>query len=398
MTSQITEYLKELVREKGSDLFLKVGLPPAIRAVGQIRILNRPPLSEEEMQAVFETVANKRARRFYEERHEADCAFEVHGIGRFRINIFSQRGFMGMVMRHISARIPSLDILNLPSEPIRRLATIHRGLCLITGIAGSGKSTTLAAMLDHVNHTLPKHIITIEDPIEFTFEDDKCVIDQREIGPDTDNYLLALKASVRQSPDIILIGEIRDRETAEAALAAAETGHMVFGTLHTINATQSVERLINLFPLHLHEFLRQQLAMLLRGVVSLRLLPTKDGKARIPAAEILLDTPRVKELLHEGKIRDIPKALREGAYFGTQTFNQSLKTFIERDLISIEEGLAASDSPEDLRLELRGIMKSTDAGDFNFKGFSKGAAPPALAPKGAAGSTSAPKARPTTLG
>jgi twitching motility protein PilT len=221
-------------------------------------------------------------------------------------------------------------------------------------------------MLQHINRTLPKHVLTIEDPIEFMFQEDRSVFDQREIGLDTESFSAALKSAVRQSPDVIMIGEMRDRETMEAALHAAETGHLVVSTLHTVNATQTVERIIAFFPPHQHDFLRQQLSLLLKGVVSQRLLPTLDGDGRVPAVEIMTNSPTVRDLLLEGKFRDLYKAIKEGQYFGMQTFNQSLKGLLEAGLIGMEEALAASDNPEELRMELRGIQKGTKAGDFHF--------------------------------
>jgi twitching motility protein PilT len=262
-----------------------------------------------------------------------------------------------MVFRHIHAKIPTLEELNLPAEQLKRLALQPRGLVLVTGTAGSGKSTSIASMINFINDTEEKHVISVEDPIEFTFTDNKCVIDQREVGQDTDSFLSALKHGVRQSPDVIFIGEMRDLETMEAAINAAETGHLVRSTLHSLNAMQTVDRIMNMFPVHQHEFLRLQLSQLLEGVVSQRLLPTKDGAARMPCVELMCATPTTRELLLQGKTRELYKALKEGSYYGCMTFNQSLKSLLERDLITLEDALNAADSADELKLELRGISK-----------------------------------------
>ncbi|MCA8960983.1 MAG: PilT/PilU family type 4a pilus ATPase, partial [Planctomycetes bacterium] len=247
------------------------------------------------------------------------------------------------------------------------LAAHRRGLVLITGNTGAGKSTTLASMINHVNESYNRHIITIEDPIEFMFKDRKSIIDQREVGIDTTDFLSALKYALRQSPDVILIGEMRDRETMEAALSAAETGHLVFSTLHTVNATQTVERIINYFPPHQHGLIRLQLSLCLAGVISQRLLPRKQGKGRVPALEIMINNPTVRELLMKGLTPELYGAIKDGDYFGCQTFNQSIKKLYQSDAISLDDAMSASDYPEELRLELRGVYKGTAPADFNFE-------------------------------
>ncbi len=357
----------KMISEKASDLFIKVGAPAALRVAGRVRFLDSSPLTPDAVNSLFDQVADPRTRAQFDATGEADTAYELYGVGRFRVNVFRQRGYIGFVFRHIQTRIPDLEELNLPAGTLKKISALPRGMVLVTGIAGSGKSTTLAAMLNHTNKTQARHIVTIEDPIEYLFVDDKCVIDQRELGMDTQSFSAALKHVVRQSPDVIMIGEMRDLETVEAAMAAAETGHLVFSTLHTVNAMQTVERIINFFPPHQHEFLRAQLALLLEGVISLRLIPTKDGSARVPAVELMVATPTVRELLHEGKTKELYKALREGAYFGTQTFNQSLKELYAKDMITLEEALAAADNPDELKLDVRGIVKGTKPGDFDFK-------------------------------
>jgi len=354
---ELASIFAAMVKEEASDLFLKVGVPPAMRVVGRVITMGGQALTEENMLEIFNEVCDDFAKKKFAEKGEVDISYEIYGVGRFRANIFRQRGYIGMVFRHIHSKIPTMEELNLPADQLRRFASLPRGLVLVTGTAGSGKSTTLASMINFINETEERHVITVEDPIEFTFTDRKSVIEQREIGQDTDSFLTALKHAVRQSPDVIYIGEMRDIETMDAAIHAAETGHLVFSTLHSLNAMQTVDRIINFFPPHHHAFLQLQLSILLEGVISQRLLPTKDGTARMPAIEVLCSTPTIQELLLHGKTRELYKALKDGSYYGCMTFNQSLKSLLERDLITLEDALTAADSPDELKLELRGISK-----------------------------------------
>jgi twitching motility protein PilT len=351
-----------MVKEDASDLFLKVGVSPSIRVVGRVVSMGGPPVTEESIMEIFNQVTDDFNKKKFSDMGEVDVSYEIYGVGRFRANVFRQRGYIGMVFRHIFSKIPTMEELNLPSEPLKRLSLMPRGLILVTGTAGSGKSTTIASMLNFINQNEEKHIVTVEDPVEFTFTDDKCVIDQREIGQDTQNFAAALKHAVRQSPDVIFVGEMRDLETMEAAVNAAETGHLVVSTLHSQNAMQTVDRIMNMFPVHQHEFLRMQLSQLLEGVVSQRLIPTKDGSARMPSIELMIATPTSRELILQGKSRELYKAIKEGGYYGCMTFNQSLKSLLERDLITLEDALHAADSPDELKLELRGITKETPSG------------------------------------
>ena len=350
-----------MVKEEASDLFLKVGVPPAIRVVGRVVSMGGSAITEENILEVFNEVCDDFAKKKFAEKGEVDISYEIYGVGRFRANVFRQRGYIGMVFRYVQSRIPSLEELNLPADTLKKIAEKPRGLILVTGTTGSGKSTTLAAMINHINYTQEKHIVTVEDPIEYAFADAKCIVNQRELGQDTETFASALKGVVRQSPDVIMIGEMRDSETVEAALHAAETGHLVLSTLHTINAMQTVERIMNFFPTHQHEFLKQQLSQLLVGVASMRLLRTKTGDRRVPAVELMVDAPTIRETLAAGKIRDLYKAIRDGGYYGMQTFNQALKSLIQGDHISLEDALAAADSPDELRLEIRGITKGSRA-------------------------------------
>ncbi len=358
---ELASIFAAMVKEDASDLFLKVGAPPAIRVIGRVLTMGGAPMTEENMMEIFNEVTDDFAKKRFSERGEVDVSYEIYGVGRFRANIFRQRGYIGMVFRHIHSKIPSLEELNLPAESMKRLALLPRGLILVTGTAGSGKSTTIASMLQYVNQTEEKHVITVEDPVEFTFTDDKCVIDQREVGQDTENFASALKHAVRQSPDVIFVGEMRDIETMEAAINASETGHLVFSTLHALNAMQTVDRIMNMFPSHQHDFLRMQLSQLLEGVISQRLLPTKDGGSRMPAIELMAATPTTRELILTGKTRELYKALKDGQYYGCMTYNQSLKSLLERDLITLEDALHAADSPDELKLELRGISRESQS-------------------------------------
>jgi twitching motility protein PilT len=354
---ELASIFAAMVKEDASDLFLKVGAPPAMRVVGRVVSMGGAPVTEENMMEIFNEVTDDFAKKKFSETGEVDVSYEIYGVGRFRANIFRQRGYIGMVFRHIHSKIPTLEELNLPAEQLKRLSMLPRGLILVTGTAGSGKSTTIASMIEYVNMTEEKHIISCEDPIEFTFTDQKCVIDQREVGQDTESFVQALKHAVRQSPDVIFIGEMRDLETMEAAINAAETGHLVFSTLHALNSMQTIDRIMNMFPPSSHDFLRLQLSQLLEGVISQRLLPTKDGASRIPSIELMASTPTTRELLLHGKSRELYKAIKEGSYYGCMTFNQSLKSLLERDLITLEDALNAADNPDELKLELRGISK-----------------------------------------
>jgi twitching motility protein PilT len=282
------------------------------------------------------------------------------------VNIYKQRGYVSFAFRHIEKTIPSFEDLGLPVEPMKKLASLNRGLVLVTGVTGSGKSTTLAAIVNYINENFNKHVVTLEDPIEFIYRDRRSIVSQREIGSDTSDFKVALKHVVRQSPDVILIGEMRDKETMEAAISAAETGHLVLSSLHTVNATQTVERIINYFPPHQHSLVRVQLSLVLEGVVAQRLITRRDGRGRVPAVETMMRSPTVKDLLAEGKTNELYKAIKEGEYFGSQTFNQSLKRLYEAEKVTLDDAMGAADNPDELKLEIRGILKGSKAADFNF--------------------------------
>ena len=354
---KLRDFLRIMVKESASDLVLKANGCPAVRVAGVIRFLGDQPLPADLVRSYVSEVLSERGEREFQETGATDTAVALPGVGRFRCNAFHQCGEQGLVFRAIKSEIPSFKDLNLPVEPLKRLASLKRGLVLATGIAGSGKSTTLASMLEYVNRTMNKHIVTVEDPVEFRFEDKRSIINQREIGTDVASFPQALRQALRQSPDVILIGEMRDAETVAAAISAAETGHLVFSTLHTVNAVQTVERIISFFPPHQHNLVRMQLALNLAGVCSLRLVKNKEGTAMVPAVELMINTPTVRDLLEQGETRMLPKALAEGSYYGTMTFNQSLIRLFQAGNISLEDALAASDNPDDLKMQMRGITQ-----------------------------------------
>jgi len=361
------ELFRILVKEKGSDLIIKANGCPAMRIQGKIKFVSETRVPDAFAKAMADEVVPEELKGSFREQGEVDCSYTVPEVGRFRANLFRQRGRLCLVFRHIRAEVPTLEELNLPVRQLQQLAALQRGLVLCTGTTGAGKSTTLASMVDYMNLHFARHIITIEDPIEYVFVDRKSMINQREVGFDTRDYAVAMRHVVRQTPDVILLGEMRDVETVEAALAAAETGHLVLSTLHTVNAVQSVERVLGFFPPHQHDEVRMQLSLVLEGIVSQRLLPRKNDQSRVPAVEILLATPTIRDLLAEGKTLQLHKAIYEGAhYYGTQTFQQSIVQLYRDGLISYEDALGASDNPDEIKLELRGVTKGGAAADFDF--------------------------------
>ncbi|HYC77331.1 MAG TPA: PilT/PilU family type 4a pilus ATPase [Planctomycetota bacterium] len=350
--------LQTVVDADASDLILKPGGQPAMKASGKVLFLSDAALTDDEIDAVLKRIGSDEARRRIAEHGESDFAWEHPTLGRLRVNAFRQSGRVSVVMRQVKRAVPGFADLQLPEKQFQQLASLERGLILVTGVTGSGKSTTVASLIEHVNNTRNKHIVTLEDPIEFRFTDNLSIINQREVGVDTRSFVTGLRAAMREAPDVIMLGEIRDHETMSAAIAAAETGHLVISTLHTVNAMQTVERVMTFFPPHQHELIRFQMSTALAGVASQRLIPCLDSARMAPAVELLLATPRTRELLREGKTKELEKALVEGAeYWGTQTFNMSLKSHIDAGRISVDDALAASDNPDDLKLALRGVTK-----------------------------------------
>jgi twitching motility protein PilT len=358
MQEDVLVHFRVMVKEGASDLILRTGHRPVARIDGRMRFLSDELFTEEQGEILLDDILPEGEVEAFHESHEKDTAVVVPGVGRFRCNVLRQRRRTGFVFRHVKESVPSMEELYLPGDALRRLALMRRGLILLTGIAGSGKSTTLAAMIDYMNSNEERHIVTIEDPIEFVFSDNLSAITQREVGIDTPDYHTALKAVVRQTPDVILVGEMRDLETVSAAITAAETGHLVLSTLHTVNAVQTVERIISFYPPHQHDLIRLQLSLVLEGVISQRLITRSTAAGRVPAVEVLLGTPSEKEMVLEGRTRELATALEEGhQYYGSQSFNQSLVGLVREGIIGYEDAMSAADSPDELKLALRGITK-----------------------------------------
>ncbi|MFC1849424.1 type IV pilus twitching motility protein PilT [candidate division CSSED10-310 bacterium] len=359
----INELLRISTERKASDLHLKVGSQPIIRIDGKLipMIEKKRLMQEDTIQMAFGLMNNAQKQKFKED-HEIDLAYSVPGLGRFRVNIFQQRGTVGLVLRVIPVKIKSIRELELPIV-LERLAMEERGMVLVTGTTGSGKSTTLAGMIDHINASRTSHIMTIEDPIEYLHRDKKSIVNQREIGADTIEFSKALKSALRQDPDIILVGEMRDHETIETALTAAETGHLVFSTLHTIDATETINRIISVFPPYQQKQIRLQLASVLKGVISQRLLARMDGKGRVPAVEVMIATATIRDcIIEKDKTRLINDAIEQGvSQYGMQTFDQSIMKLLKRELITEDMALRSCSNADDFKLKLKGISSTGDA-------------------------------------
>ena len=357
----IDRVLASAVEAEASDLILKTGSQPAMKQAGRVMFLSEDTLAAEEMRSALERITYTDALRRFDEAGEADFAYEHPKWGRFRVNAFRQCGEISVVMRQIKNVVPSFAELHLPDRQFSGFANLERGLVFVTGITGSGKSTSLAALVQAINNTRNKHVLTLEDPIEYRFTDNLSIINQREVGVDTSSWVSGLRSAMREAPDVIMIGEIRDTSTMEAAIAAAETGHLVITTLHTVNAVQTVERIMTFFPPHQHDLVRLQLSMVLEGVASQRLIPCVQTGRMVPAVEMLIASPRIREILRQGHTHELQAALEDGCeYYGTQTFNMSLKGLHEEGLVTLEDACAASDSPDDLKLALRGIVRGGD--------------------------------------
>ncbi|MEP6625495.1 MAG: type IV pilus twitching motility protein PilT [Acidimicrobiia bacterium] len=344
--------LREAVERGASDVHVKVGSPPHIRLDGELTpVAAEPVLAADTERVSFAIMPKLRAEEFLA-TNEADFAYALNGVGRFRVNVFRQRGSVGLVLRHILPGIPPMEELGLPPV-VRRLADEHRGLVLVTGPTGSGKTTTLAAMIDHINSTHARHIVTIEDPIEVLHSDKKSIINQREVGDDTTDFLSALKRALRQDPDVILIGEMRDPETVWAALSAAETGHLVFSTLHTMGAAETINRVIDFFPPFQQQQVRMSLAGALKGIVSQRLVQRCDRDGRIPAMEVLVSTGRVFDKIADATAtHELDEIIADGEFYGMQSFDQSLLALFAQGVVSRRDALASASNPHDLRLKM----------------------------------------------
>ena len=358
----INDLLKMAIDHGASDLHLKVGSHPVIRVDGTLMpLVDSKRLMQEDTIAMAFSIMDAKQKEKFKTNLDLDIAYSVPGLGRFRVNIFQQRGTVGIVARVIPIGIKTTRDLMLPAI-LDKIAQEQRGLILCTGTTGSGKSTTLAAMIDQINSTRTEHIITVEDPIEFLHRDKKSIVNQREVGIDTRSFASALRSALREDPDVILVGEMRDYETIETALMAAETGHLVFSTLHTLDATETITRVISVFPPHQQKQVRLQLAAVLKAVISLRLLPRSDGKGRVPATEVMLTTATIRDCIeNKEKTKSIRDFIEQGySQYGMQTFDQSLFFLFKQGLITLDEALRRTTNPDDFKLKIAGVHSTAD--------------------------------------
>ncbi len=346
--------LKIMIQNSASDLHMRADSSVYLRIHGKLVPIKDSKLSAKDVEDIITPIMNERVKKIFSENHEVDFSYEVEGLGRFRINYFLQKSKPAIAIRHIPFQIPTFEELKLPVQPIKKLLTNTRGLILVTGVTGSGKSSTLAAMIEYLNQTEDLHIITIEDPIEFVFKDKKSLISQREVGSDTNSFVDALKVALRQDPDVIMVGEMRDLETTKAAITAAETGHLVLSTMHTINSVQTISRIIDLYPPHQQTQVRLQLSETLKGIISQRLIPSTKG-GRVVAVEIMINTPHIKKLIADNNLDAIAQAIAKGEYYGMQTFNQSLIKIYRSNLATLEDIISAASNPDDVLLAIKGI-------------------------------------------
>ncbi len=360
---EFEDLLKLMVEKGGSDLFITAGVPPSMKVHGRIVPVTKTSLSPEQTRETVLAVMNEGQRKQFIETHECNFAISARGIGRFRVSAFYQRNLVGMVLRRIETRIPTLDELNLPSV-LKDLAMTKRGIVIFVGATGTGKSTSLAAMIGHRNVSSKGHIISIEDPIEFIHQHKGCIVTQREVGLDTDSFEVALKNTLRQAPDVIMIGEIRTRETMEYAVAFSETGHLVLATLHANNANQALDRIIHFFPADRHPQLWMDLSLNLRGMVAQQLIPTPDGKGRRAVIEVLLNTPLMADHIRKGEVHLLKPLMAKSRELGMQTFDQALYDLYSKGEITYEDALAHADSPNDLRLMIK-LGSETTADSLN---------------------------------
>lgn len=358
----LQKILTYAVKHGASDVHLTVGSPPAVRVDGVIRFIRDvEPLKPDDTERFLDEMLRPTQKEKFEDSGDFDLAYSVPGLGRFRVNCLKQRSSYGIVMRHVKGKILDFKDLNLPPS-MDIISRLPRGLVLVTGTTGSGKSTTLASVIDVINQSRRCHIVTLEDPIEYLHQNKKSIITQREISIDTENFQVALRAAMREDPDVILIGEMRDSETFQACISAAETGHLVFSTLHTTNAMMTMDRILDLFPSNQQDQVRSQLALQLRACVAQRLLASKDGEGRVPAVEVMFNNPGIAQLIRENNLKQIPNAIAGGSRDGMQTFNQSLTDLVKKGLVSEEDASLASDNPDELKMNLQGIFLSQGRG------------------------------------
>ncbi|ANF24584.1 MULTISPECIES: PilT/PilU family type 4a pilus ATPase [Stutzerimonas] len=349
---EFEKLLRLMVEKGGSDLFITAGVPPSMKVNGKILPVNKTPMSPEMTRETVHAVMNEQQRREFTENHECNFAISARGIGRFRVSAFYQRNLAGMVLRRIETNIPTLEDLKLP-EVLKKLAMTKRGLVLFVGATGTGKSTSLAAMIGYRNKNSSGHIISIEDPIEFIHQHQSCIVTQREVGIDTDSFDVALKNTLRQAPDVILIGEVRTRETMDYAVAFAETGHLCLATLHANNANQALDRIINFFPADRQQQVWMDLSLNLKAIVAQQLIPTPDGKGRRAVIEVLINTPLAADLIRKGEVHELKSLMKRSTDLGMQTFDQALYSLYVQGEITYEDALAHADSSNDLRLMIK---------------------------------------------
>lgn len=390
---ELNDILGIAMKGGASDIHLKAGLPAMFRINGHlVPLKDGPRISPEELSRMALSIMNNFQRERFKQFNELDLAYGVPGLGRFRVNVFQQRGTVGIVLRTIPFKVRSLDDLGLPPV-LKQIGNEERGMILVTGTTGSGKSTTLAGIIDHINSTKTVHVMTVEDPIEFLIRDKRSIINQREVGVDTMSFSQALKSALRQDPDVILVGEMRDLETIETALLASETGHLVMSTLHTLDASETISRIVSVFPPHQQRQIRLQLGAVLKAVICQRLVPTKDGKGRVAALEILRNTPRLREMIEDkDRTKEINEAIAEGHIsYGMQTFDQALMAQLKADIISYEEAMRQASNPSNFALRIQGIESTSDGKWEDFERTE-----PSKPSPGPRSGTQVPSARPNT--
>jgi twitching motility protein PilT len=362
------QMMQEMLNRRASDMHLRVGLRPTIRVDGKLISVDDQILMPPDIDKILTQILNEEQRNRFHQKREMDLALSISKMGRFRINLYKQRGTIGIAIRQVNTKVPGFEELNLP-EAIQEVSSNKRGLVIVTGTTGSGKSTTLAAMVEHINSNRAENILTIEDPIEYIYRDKKSIISQREVGGDTETFSSALKHAFRQDPDIILIGEIRDSDTMNIALTAADTGHLVLTTLHTLNAVETISRIISFFPPHQHQQIRLLLAGTLKSIVCQRLLPRTDGPGRIPAVEVLVSTASIRESIVDPiKTASIIDLIEQGTIqYGMQSFDQSIMKLYRSGHISYEEAMSQCSNPDDFDLRVKGITSASDRGWNEFE-------------------------------
>jgi len=351
----VNDLLQVMIKKGISDIHFKSGAAPLLRVHGKLIPAGMEAFSAQNVEDIAEALMSPEQKRAFDAEHELDFAHSIDDVSRFRINIYRQRGTTALTLRVVPLKVNTFEDLHLPAEALKKLASESRGLILITGVTGAGKTTTMNSMLDYINENFCYNIVTVEDPIEYYHKDKKSSISQREVGLDTKSYAKALKYALRQDPDVVVIGEMRDFEAISAAITAAETGHLVLSTIHTMDASQTIDRIVDAYPPHQQSSVRSQFANVIKGIVAQRLVTKKDGLERLPATEILLGTSLVKKLISDGKLSDLNKTIDQGAYYGMHTFDSDLLALFKKGLITSDEALDKATNPDDMTLNLKGI-------------------------------------------